>query len=120
MSVEYRLTGTRPDTSAPLWWQSTDPEIVHICETITQLVTLTEGTHTLIYSDDGLKFESIFSYNDDTGWQLLMALVWSEIPTWWETRKTYFENNNHSLSVVGLNKVTNTIFFEQVLIDSLS
>lgn len=112
MSIEVTFTMERPDTTTDFWWESTDTQIVDICQTIDALAQSFSIIRTSSKSENGLVFTSKFVTTIDGSWQQFMNAVLSEMPTMIATRDAYLASAGHTIHMVINHIETNSIIKE--------
>lgn len=100
MAIEVKIICSRPNTNAPLWWKSTDPQILDICTEVENICKELNVQHTLIFSEDDRSYTSIFLHPSLSDYELFVIEMNTRISDWHTTRKKYLDDNNHSLSFV--------------------
>lgn len=116
MAIEFAITGLRPDTSVPLWWQSTDPVIKNICDTVKNTCVTGNIPHSITFSEDGLQFESKFVFPSEVEWYQWLEQLDNLLPNWKTVRHQHFVDNNHLLFITITDLETSTILRQHMLI----
>lgn len=100
MTVQVKFYGVRPESSAPLWWDSEDTAIAEINNSVLELTNIFEITHSVTIAEDGLSYESIFVAKDQNFWQSFSDVLISSYPEMLSARDDYFRQNNHTIAMV--------------------
>lgn len=116
MAIEFAITGIRPNTNAPLWWQSTDPVIKNICDTVKNTCVSGNIPHSITYSEDELQFFSKFTFPSDVEWYQWLEQVDNLLPNWKTIRQQYFVANEHILYITVTDLETETVLRQNMLI----
>lgn len=100
MTIKVKFCGTRPDTSAPLWWDADIDLVKNSNRSVIELSELFEITHSTVISDDGLSYESIFICRDQDLWKTFTDVLVDSYPEILQARNDYFIQNNHTIRMV--------------------
>jgi hypothetical protein len=103
MSYEVKFYGTRSNTDADFWWDSTDPEISNYCKIIKSLAESLGIQHSYVVSEDGLSFTSSFILDNIEDWKFFNTIMGNSIPEMKARRQTYFQEHQHTLDQEFLN-----------------
>ena len=100
MAFQVKFTATRPDTSVPFWWKSTDPVIVDQQNRIATLAAAADITLTLEEPDE-LTFVNTFEFETQWRWHnIFMKNLQEAYPGIFVDRAAYYASAGHTLAFV--------------------
>jgi hypothetical protein len=97
MSYEVKFTGTRSNTNADFWWDSTDTEIANYCKVVKSLAEALGIQHSYVVSQDGMSFTSSFIVSQMEDWKYFNTIMGNSIPGMKARRLAYFQEHQHTL-----------------------
>jgi len=116
MALQVRFLHTRPDTSVPFWWNSTETDISNYCLTIKSLAQNLGIEHSYVEAEDNLSFVSIFTVDTMLQWNKLNKKIVEQIPDMLALRKTYFTQHNHTLTLEWIDSDDNIVVYRNTKI----